>query len=52
MAPEPAETSAPPTWQDQANIDNQRDLKVQIVLSVGFGIAALLAFCVSAVSTI
>lgn len=52
MASEPSQTPAPPTWQDQAKIDNQRDLKVQFVLSVAFGLAALLGFCVSVSSLI
>ena len=34
----------PPTWQTQAT--NQRDLGVQVILSVAFGLSAFIAFCV------
>ena len=36
----------PPSWTDQANPDNQRDFAVQSIISVAFGVTAILAFCV------
>ena len=35
-----------PTWSDQASPDNQRDFAVQSIISIAFGVAAILAFCV------
>ena len=35
-----------PRWQDQ--FTNQRDLSVQVVISVALGLSAFIAFCVSA----
>lgn len=36
-----------PGWNDQFKRSNQRDLKVQVVVSVVFGLSAFLSFCVS-----
>ncbi|RVX68889.1 hypothetical protein B0A52_07544 [Exophiala mesophila] len=35
-----------PGWNDQFKRSNQRDLKVQVVVSVVFGLSAFLSFCV------
>src|SRR5271154_4682081 len=35
-----------PRWQDQFESVNQRDLSVQIILSVALGLSAFIAFCV------
>lgn len=35
-----------PRWQDQIKEDNQRDTKVQAIVSIVFGLSAFLSFCV------
>ncbi|EXJ79214.1 hypothetical protein A1O3_08715 [Capronia epimyces CBS 606.96] len=38
--------SKSPSWNDQFKSTNQRDFKVQLVISVVFGLSAFLSFCV------
>ena len=52
MASKPSQTPAHPKWQYQAKTNNQKDLKVQFILSIIFNLAALLGICVSASSSI
>lgn len=35
-----------PSWNDQFKSTNQRDFKVQLIISVVFGLSAFLSFCV------
>ncbi len=35
-----------PSWNDQFKSTNQRDFKIQVVISVVFGLSAFLSFCV------
>jgi len=36
-----------PSWNDQFKSTNQRDFKIQVVISLVFGLSAFLSFCVN-----
>lgn len=36
-----------PSWLDQFSRQNQRDLNLQVAVSVAFGLSAFISFCVS-----
>jgi len=42
-------TGSIPRWQDQFKSSNQRDFKVQVIISAAFGLSAFLSFCVCGV---